>query len=133
MKKKSYLKSVDVLSYPTVMVWIEAYSYYSWFGYVNGKWGYNPREIFVPGRWVKRKNFEAGYQEKGNFYITSKYRWYRKPHTMNERRASFNEPETVRPKRRANYLPNSWDDIRTYHDKSWKTTHKCRKQWMKNL
>lgn len=67
------------------------------------------------------------------------YRWrghrtsvYRHPKTTQERKLSLAYPEYVRAKRRANNLPDTWDDY-TRSDiaikKSWKKIKK-RRQWM---
>lgn len=138
MKKKSYIKFVNVLSYPTKMVWREEYRYErNWLLWnpqqeTFAEWMKN-RLVVVPAHWVRLKDFDNPYQEKGKYYVTTKWRHYRKPHTIAERRASFDHPEFVRAKRNATNLPDSWDDIPIFHNKSWKDTHKCRKQWMKNL
>lgn len=64
----------------------------------------------------------------------SRGRYYRHPHTMNERRLnSISEyKEFVRPSRSGFYLPTAWDDITRSRikSKSWKDCTKKRKQWM---
>lgn len=52
--------------------------------------------------------------------------FYRNPHTTQERRKSFDEPSLVRPDRRANRLPNSYDDLKVSanYEKTWKSTRK---------
>lgn len=61
-------------------------------------------------------------------------RYYRHPHTMNERRLNSvpEYKEFVRPSRKGFHLPNAWDDITRSRikSKSWKDCTKKRKQWM---
>ena len=55
--------------------------------------------------------------------------------TMNERRIN-SDPETacfVRAARKANVLPNFYDDLPRCNSRSWKKQSKCRHQWEKNL
>lgn len=57
---------------------------------------------------------------------------FRHPHTSQERRCGYAYSRYVRPNRRPNALPNSWDDyLRSdlYYNKSWKNKKKT-KQWM---
>jgi len=58
------------------------------------------------------------------------YAWHKKPRTTQERRLSFAYKKYVRGKRKAHYLPNTWDDYlrsdcRTRN--SWKKRRK--NQW----
>lgn len=60
--------------------------------------------------------------------------WYKRPKTMNEKRAWFNSEGYGRNRRSPRNLPDPWDDyhrsdVRTR--KSWKNK-KIKKQWMKN-
>ena len=60
------------------------------------------------------------------------YGGYRKIQTFQERQQWFNVDEyqiTGRAKRSASMLPNYWDDIHLYNDKSWKTQSKRKHQY----
>jgi hypothetical protein len=65
------------------------------------------------------------------------YGHWRAPKTTNERRWAHAwddeefAPRTgfARGRRRANALPNLWDDLYGHNDKSWKTQSKRRHQW----
>ena len=58
--------------------------------------------------------------------------------TMKERRwaDAWEDDEdfrvSVRRRRSAGHLPDSWDDIFSHNDKSWKTQSKRRRQWKPN-
>lgn len=49
---------------------------------------------------------------------------YRHPRTHQEKRQAFSK--LVRAKRRATRIPDSLDDIRVHHDKSWKSHRKTK-------
>lgn len=138
MKPKTYFKRYDREFHPTKMVWVEEYTYsgYNWiWSYVNGLpvRRVEPYTRVTPGHWSKRKDYSVTWTQKGRYYLYSKYHYYRRIRTFPERRDALAYPEFVRAKRRSKTLPNPWDDFPVQSVKSWKDTHKCRKQWMKNL
>lgn len=55
------------------------------------------------------------------------------PKTTQERREAVAYPDFVRPSRRGNNLPNSWDDVprADLGDRCWKRNKKRLRQWMK--
>lgn len=58
---------------------------------------------------------------------------FKTPKTAQEKRQSFTHPELVRPKRRKNNLPESWDDNYRHNQYSWKSQGKRRRrQWMRD-
>lgn len=95
-----------------------------------------PRNYFWINKSKKKETYEFRSGPVPHVRSKTKRRgkYYRHPHTTNERRAS-SDPEIqkfVRPKRRYNNLVNYWDEIPRHLDKSWKNK-KIEKQWMKNL
>jgi len=66
---------------------------------------------------------------------TGRYKFgcfYKKPKTTQEKRLSFAHSGLVRGKRRANALPDTWDDVvrsDVYTRKNWKH-YKKKKQWL---
>lgn len=64
------------------------------------------------------------------------WRWhhfYKYPRTSQERRQAAACPDFVRPRRRGNYLPHSFDDVPRgdLKDRSWKRNKKRLRQWMR--
>lgn len=60
--------------------------------------------------------------------------WYRRPKTTGTKRKEFYKDEeyTFRDVK-IKHLPNLYDDLVRHKDKSWKTSCKIKKQWMKHL
>jgi len=59
-----------------------------------------------------------------------------RPKTHNERRSVGNATEQgvrVRAKRNAHHLASDWDDKWVPSTKSWKKSHRCKKQYLKNI
>lgn len=92
---------------------------------------YHNRNPYRRGWWYRR--FDCGEKKQA-------WGHWRAPKTTYERRWAHAwdddefAPKTgfARGRRRANALPNLWDDYMTHNDKSWKTQTKRRKQWQKN-
>lgn len=60
--------------------------------------------------------------------------WYRHPKTTGAKRKGFYKDEEYTFKdNKVKQLPNVYDDIVRHKDKSWKTSCKIKKQWMKHL
>lgn len=60
--------------------------------------------------------------------------WYRHPKTTGVKRKEFyRDEEYTFTDIKIKQLPNVYDDIVRHKDKSWKTSCKIRKQWMKHL
>lgn len=138
MKARKFLKKTYREFHPTKKVWVEerVYEGYSW------KYGGGPTcppikdyyHYVVAAHWSKRKDYSVSWTEKGRYQVWLNYHYFRPIRTFSERRDSEAYPEFVRPKRNKTNLPSSWDDkLICTNFKSWKESHKCRKQWMKNL
>lgn len=86
-------------------------------------------------RWIRYWKKQLPEFRKGPVPNTGKfsgYRYFRHMKTTQERRKN-SDPEVyeyVRPARRSDNLPNSYDDITRDYYKSWKHCTKKRKQWM---
>lgn len=75
---------------------------------------------------------------RGGSYKASGYRRYRRPKTKHSRtEISFSNPDLadlpiyvkVDTRCDRDALPNSWDDIRRFNDRSWKTQSRRKHQW----
>lgn len=59
---------------------------------------------------------------------------YRHPHTTKSRRNNYYEDEYGKfEDKKTKSLPNVWDDLVRHRDKSWKTSCKIKRQWMKHV
>lgn len=141
MKFKTYLKKSEYRceQFATKRVWKEetVHEGYRWVYSLRDGVPHRNLEHYRhvwPARWVKRKDYSISWFEASRFYFYPKFKYYRRIHTFAERRDALASPkELIRPARRSKALPNPWDDFPHETVKSWKDTHKCRKQWMKNL
>lgn len=112
---------------------------YHYFFMITRMDGSRATELFSAIDWHFSYVEPLAKKRRGVFNETSKrkcvYGGYRHPLTTQERRYAAMHCEEygegiVRPARRANALPNVWDDIRAHAERSWKCQSKKRKQWM---
>jgi hypothetical protein len=78
--------------------------------------------------------FRKGPVPRTGKYGTKLGHYYRNPSTFKSKRNSLyiDEDGNKLIDVRAKNLPDSYDDITRYRDKSWKTSCKVKKQWMKH-
>ena len=103
-----------------------------------------PGPEIVPGCFIYYMNARDRY-EPFWFYPDKadehEHRWcayFRYPQYANEQRQwdnAIDQGVTPRRRRSPNMLLTEWDDISNgrYRARNWKDSHRCKKQWMKNL
>ena len=99
------------------------------------------RKLKSTAEWEHRKRLMNNYEFRRdpvpgvhNYNNHHRGDWYRHPKTTGTKRKEFyRDEEYIFKDTKIKYLPSVYDDIVRHKDKSWKTSCKIKKQWMKHL